>query len=90
MLVRVEYDEAKNVKLRVGRGVCFDDVLEAISQGGLVAVERHHNVAKYPNQGLLIVRISRYAYVVPFVESESVLFLKTVFPSRKYTKVYLS
>ncbi len=37
----------------------------------------------------LFVIIDSYAYLVPFVETETEIFLKTAFPSRKATKKYL-
>jgi hypothetical protein len=37
----------------------------------------------------IIVNINDYAYLVPFVETESEVFLKTIIPSRKATKKYL-
>jgi len=33
--------------------------------------------------GPMIVEINQYAYVIPFVEDDEKLFLKTIFPSRK-------
>jgi len=42
----------------------------------------------YPNQKIFILEIVNYAYIVPFVENENEIFLKTAFPSRKYTKRY--
>jgi hypothetical protein len=35
-----------------------------------------------------VVAIEEYVYLVPFVESEDEVFLKTVIPSRKATKNY--
>ncbi len=32
--------------------------------------------------------IYNYAYIVPFIEKEDEIFLKTIFPSRKYTRMY--
>jgi len=40
-------------------------------------------------QRVLIVNVNDYAFVVPFIESEDVVFLKTVIPSRRATKKYL-
>ncbi len=34
-------------------------------------------------------RVVDYVYLVPFVESESEIFLKTIIPSRKATREYL-
>jgi hypothetical protein len=36
-----------------------------------------------------VVQIDDYAYLVPFVEDEKQVFLKTIIPSRKATAKYL-
>jgi len=38
---------------------------------------------------MFVIDISDYIYLVPFVESETEIFLKTIIPSRKATKQYL-
>ncbi len=38
---------------------------------------------------IFVVAIDQYAYLVPYVETESEIFLKTVIPSRKFTRLYL-
>ena len=38
----------------------------------------------------LIIAIDQYAYVVPYVEDEEKIFLKTMYASHKETKKYLS
>ena len=50
----------------------------------------HPNQERYPGQRIFVVNIREYAYLVPFVESESEFFLKTIIPSRKATRDYLS
>ena len=47
------------------------------------------NAKKYKNQGIFVVEINKYIYLVPFVENGPKIFLKTIFPSRKMTKKYL-
>lgn len=49
----------------------------------------HPNKTKYPNQRVFVVEVDEYAYLVPYVESDDEIFLKTVIPSRKATKQYL-
>ena len=39
---------------------------------------------------MLVLRINDYAYAVPYVETDGEIFLKTVFPSRKHTALYLT
>jgi len=36
------------------------------------------------------VRIREYAYLVPYVESEQEIFLKSIMPSRKATRDFLT
>jgi hypothetical protein len=76
--------------LKAERGVSFEEVLSSIAQGGLIAVMDHPNRAKYGHQKMLVVRIQGYAYLVPYVENEGELFLKSIIPSRKATRDFLS
>ena len=44
------------------------------------------------NDGIICIDIRhtwRYIYIVPFVESQDRIFLKTIIPSRKMTRLYL-
>jgi hypothetical protein len=45
--------------------------------------------ATRPNQRVFILEIDDYAFVVPYVFDEDTVFLKTMFPTRKYTAHYL-
>ncbi len=86
----INWNSEKNLVLKAERGICFDEVLVAISQGALLDVVEHPNKEKYPNQRIFIVRIRGYAFLVPFVETDEEIFLKTVIPSRSATKSYIS
>lgn len=79
----------KNDMLRADRGISFESMVVAIESGGLLDILAHPNRAKYPKQRILVVALDNYVYLVPFVEEESHLFLKTVIPSRKATRDYL-
>ncbi len=68
----------------------FEAVLVAIQQRNTLDDLIHPNQEKYPNQRLLVVEIEKYAYLVPYVETDTEIFLKTIIPSRKATKQYLS
>ena len=85
----IKWSQEKNKKLWNSRGVCFEDVIVSIKEGGLLDTVKHPNREKYPNQFLYIVKIQGYVYMVPFVEETEYIFLKTVIPSRKHTKRYL-
>ena len=62
----------------------------AIESGGLLDILPHPNPAEYPRQKILVVSADDYVHLVPFVEEERYFFLKTVIPSRKATKDYLT
>lgn len=85
----LRWDINKNEKLKFERGVSFEAVLAALDRGDILDDYIHPNQDKYPNQRLLVVQIQEYAYLVPYVETETELFLKTIIPSRKATKRYL-
>lgn len=86
----IRWNAAKSLSLKAERGVSFEEILSAISQDGLLSVMDHPNRAKYGHQKMLIVRIQDYAYLVPYVESEKEIFLKSIMPSRKATRDFLS
>lgn len=85
----VNWSTEKNIRLKAERGVSFEEVVSAMSNGGLLVVLDHPNTAQYPNQRMFVVRIRGYAYLVPFVETKHEVFLKTIIPSRKATRIYL-
>jgi hypothetical protein len=84
-----DWSLAKNEQLKVERQVMFEDVVFAITQGNLLDTIVHPNKKIYANQRIFIVNINDYIYLVPFVEDEKIIFLKTIIPSRKMTKKYL-
>ena len=85
----IDWNEKKNLILRLDRDVCFEDVLIAIEEGRVLDIVRHQNIEKYPNQKIMIIKIRSYAYLVPYVEDEEKIFLKTIIPSRKATRIYI-
>lgn len=76
----------KNAQLINERGVSFERVLYHIERNKILDVVEHPNSTKYPNQKMFILDIGNYAYLVPFVENETEIFLKTIIQSRKATK----
>ena len=67
----------------------FQEVVTAINEGGILAIEKHHDQVKYPGQKMYVININDYVYMVPFVENQERYFLKTIYPSRKMTRKYL-
>ena len=84
-----DWDKSKNKWLKAERGVCFEDVIQALNEGNELARISHPNKKMYPDQKMIIVNLENYTYMVPFIENEEKVFLKTIIPSRKMTKKYL-
>ena len=78
------WDEAKNILLKKKYGLGFEEIVDAISTGYLLADIEH---PKRKNQKMLIVTIKNYVYVVPYISTTG--FLKTFWPSRKAKKEYM-
>jgi hypothetical protein len=83
------WDNEKNERLKRERGVSFEEVVFHIERGDLLDVLEHPNQKRYPGQQLFVIKIDDYVCLVPFVEGEAEVFLKTIIPSRKATNMYL-
>lgn len=83
------WNDEKNTLLIAGRQVSFEEIVLYIEMGFLLDVLEHPNQEKYTGQKIFVVQVDNYVYLVPFVETESEVFLKTIIPSRKATRKYL-
>jgi uncharacterized DUF497 family protein len=83
------WDNAKNEKLKTERGIGFEEVIFLIERGNLLDILEHPNRERYAGQRIFVVQRDDYVYLVPFVEGDRLVFLKTIIPSRKATKQYL-
>ena len=84
-----DWDDTKNVRLRADRHIGFEDIVFHIERGDLLDVLAHPNPARYPGQRIFVVQRGDYVFLVPFVEDDKTVFLKTIIPSRKATRQYL-
>ena len=78
----IRWDPAKSAWLKSSRGISFEDILHE----RLVAIEEH---PRRPHQKLMLFELDDYIWVVPYVRTGDDIFLKTMFPSRAYTKKWI-
>ena len=83
------WDETKNDKLKAERGIGFEDIVFHIERDDVLDILEHPNRQRYGGQRTFVIQRDDYVYLVPFVEDERLIFLKTITPSRKATKQYL-
>ena len=84
-----DWDNEKNERLLAERGLSFESIVAVIEQYGVLD-DIENPSANFPNQRALVVAINNYAVVVPYVKDGETKFLKTAFPSRRATKLYLN
>ena len=84
-MLYLNWDPGKNKILKRERGISFEEIAYLIESGQIIGIEENPG---HPNQKMYVLEIDEYAIIVPYVEKNNEIFLKTAFPSRKYTKKY--
>lgn len=82
----LRFSEEKDRLLRAKRKIGFLEVVEAIENNKVLKSIDNPNKKKFPKQKMMLINIKNYIYIVPYIEDENEVFLKTIYPSRKYTK----
>ena len=85
----LNWNSEKNELLKKERGISFEIMAFQIEVGNILDVIDHPNPDKYPGQRIFVIDFEEYASLVPFVENDDEVCLKTIIPSRKATKDYL-
>ena len=81
----LNWNSEKNELLKRERGISFEEIAYLIESGLVIGIEEN---PVYLNQKMYVLVIDNYAIIVPYVENDDEIFLKTAFPSRKYTRKY--
>jgi len=80
------WDGRKNRRLKATRNVSFDDIEAIILEKRYLAVLENPS---RPEQMIFLVPYKGYTYVVPFgIDAGGNIVLKTIFPSRKFHRLY--
>ena len=77
----VRWNPLKSELLKLTRGVSFEEIIS----GKLI------DIREYPtrvNQKVYVYVYKRYLWAVPFVTEGNIVFLKTIYPSRKLMGKY--
>ncbi len=75
------WNALKNIELKIKHGVSFDEIVGC----RIIDICRH---PKRGNQELILFDYRGYVWAVPFVVGKGYWFLKTLYPSRKFNKIY--
>jgi hypothetical protein len=78
----IKWNLLKSERLKKTRGASFEDILK----GKLIGVKKH---SKKMHQNIMLFEYKHYIWLVPYVvETSGDIFLKTLYPSHKYTKLF--
>ena len=86
----MNWNDDKNALLKNNRDITFEEIAFLIHKNQVIEITNHPNQLKYPGQRIFVLKVRNYIYLVPFIETETEVFLKTIIPSRKATKRYLN
>ncbi|MCP3957245.1 MAG: BrnT family toxin [bacterium] len=84
----LRWSHEKNELLKQTRGVSFEEVVHHIENDDVLDVRKHPNQESYAHQRIFVIEHADYVYLVPFVENDEEIFLKTIIPSRKAKKEF--
>jgi hypothetical protein len=85
----IRWNESKNEWLKQTRGITFEEIVIRLSSDELLDIIDHPDLNRYPGQKVFVVQVGDRVVLVPFVEDEETVFLKTIIPSRKMKKKYI-
>ena len=77
----IKWGPLKNEEVKRTRGVSFEEIINA----KLIGIKKHPS---RKNQNIMLFEYKEYVWVIPYVIEKNYIFLKTLFPSRKYPKEY--
>ncbi len=78
---KIVWNDLKSKRLKLTRGVSFEEIIK----GKIVDSIEHPQIE---NQRIFMIEYKNYIWSVPYIRTENEIFLKTIYPSRKYTKIY--
>lgn len=77
----IKWNPTKSARLKLLRGVSFEEIIKAKFLGIEINPSRG-------NQKIFVFEHKGYVWAVPFVYEVGSVFLKTIYPSRKFKKIY--
>ncbi len=74
--------------IKAQNNLSFEEIILNIQLGNELDIYDHPNQKRYPNQKISVVAVEDYIYLVPYIENNEEIFLKTIISSRKATRQY--
>ncbi len=75
------WNKLKSRRLKKVRDLSFEELIKK----EFIGIEQHPT---RPNQKIMLFHYKGHVWAAPYVEAENHRFLKTLYPSGKYTRIY--
>lgn len=86
--MKIEWNPEKNEWLKKEGNISFEQIIFHLSKGNIWKISDHPDQIMYPGQKIYFVLVEDYVFLVPHIIEKNYIFLKTIVPSRKATKLY--
>ncbi len=86
--MKFDWNPDKNEWLKIERDISFEKIIFHLLRGDVWKLADHPDQQRYPQQKIYFVIVDNYIYMVPHVINRNYIFLKTIIPSRKATKMF--
>jgi len=80
-MAEIKWNALKSERLKKTLGVSFEEIIKS----KLMGIRQHPTRI---NQKILVYEHKGYLWAVPYVVEDEIVFLKTIYPSRKLLKLY--
>ncbi len=87
-IMKFDWNPDKNEWLKIERDISFEKIIFHLLRGDVWKLADHPDQQRYPQQKVYFVIVNNYIYMVPHVINRNYIFLKTIIPSRKATKMF--
>ena len=87
-VIRWELKKSAWLKASAERGGIGFEECAVLIEAGQILDSIDNPSANHLDQKIFVLEINSYVYLVPYVETEEEIFLKTLYPIRKHTAIY--
>ena len=81
-------DPEKNLRLQIHRGISFEEAFEEIRMWRVLDIIKNPKSHIYDSKEMFVISLYDYPHVVPFVQTDDEIILKTIYPDRMLKKKY--
>lgn len=83
------WNDEKRDWIEKTQNIKFMDIVHCIQKNNLLKIVEHPDKLKYPYEEIYVLKYNNYIYLVPYIEAQQEVILKSAIPSSEATKEFL-